>query len=349
MLARCPTPPTPTATPTASCARTAGAPPTTPPPTCSRTSRPGRTCSTWAAGPAPSPLTWPVVAPGHVVGVDAAGEVLAEARGRVPRPAPTTSSFELADLFALPFADDSFDVVHAHQVLQHVADPVAGPGRAAPGVPARRSRGRPRQGLPGLHLRPAEPGARPGDRRLRRGRPGERRPAGTPAATCRAGHAPPGSPRWRRHGVGVVLRHRGASGRGGAACGPSGVAPARRWPTSCSGYGIADRDDLDGVRRRVATVGRVARRVVRRAPRRDPGHRLSRPADRRPGSARRADRRRGSGPGPRPSGSAPHRRGAPPVRRAGLRPGGRPWRARRSGRRSPTRRPGATGGRRSAG
>ena len=31
----------------------------------------------------------------------------------------------MADLFALPFDDDSFDVVHAHQVLQHVADPVA--------------------------------------------------------------------------------------------------------------------------------------------------------------------------------------------------------------------------------
>jgi SAM-dependent methyltransferase len=29
-----------------------------------------------------------------------------------------------ADAHDLPFADDSFDVVHAHQVLQHVADPV---------------------------------------------------------------------------------------------------------------------------------------------------------------------------------------------------------------------------------
>jgi SAM-dependent methyltransferase len=28
-------------------------------------------------------------------------------------------------VYALPYADDSFDVVHAHQVLQHLADPVA--------------------------------------------------------------------------------------------------------------------------------------------------------------------------------------------------------------------------------
>ena len=39
-------------------------------------------------------------------------------------PAPPDVVFEVADLFALPYADDTFDVVHAHQVLQHVADPV---------------------------------------------------------------------------------------------------------------------------------------------------------------------------------------------------------------------------------
>jgi len=62
------------------------------------------------------------VSPGRVVGVDAAEQVVAEAReGAVGVPGVT---FELADLFALPYADDSFDVVHAHQVLQHVADPV---------------------------------------------------------------------------------------------------------------------------------------------------------------------------------------------------------------------------------
>lgn len=32
--------------------------------------------------------------------------------------------FRTADVHALPFADDTFDVTHAHQVLQHVGDPV---------------------------------------------------------------------------------------------------------------------------------------------------------------------------------------------------------------------------------
>ena len=33
-------------------------------------------------------------------------------------------SFIVADAHALPFDDDTFDVAHAHQVLQHVSDPV---------------------------------------------------------------------------------------------------------------------------------------------------------------------------------------------------------------------------------
>jgi len=64
-----------------------------------------------------------VVAPGRVVGVDAADGVVAEARDAAES-AGADVAFEVADLFALPFADGSFDVVHAHQVLQHVADPV---------------------------------------------------------------------------------------------------------------------------------------------------------------------------------------------------------------------------------
>jgi ubiquinone/menaquinone biosynthesis C-methylase UbiE len=65
------------------------------------------------------------VAPGRVVGIDAADGVVEEARAAAADAGVDTVAFEVADLFALPFADDSFDVVHAHQVLQHVADPVA--------------------------------------------------------------------------------------------------------------------------------------------------------------------------------------------------------------------------------
>lgn len=36
----------------------------------------------------------------------------------------TNVEFQVADVHALPFADATFDVAHAHQVLQHVADPV---------------------------------------------------------------------------------------------------------------------------------------------------------------------------------------------------------------------------------
>lgn len=36
----------------------------------------------------------------------------------------TNIDFRVADIHALPFDDDAFDVTHAHQVLQHVSDPV---------------------------------------------------------------------------------------------------------------------------------------------------------------------------------------------------------------------------------
>lgn len=65
-----------------------------------------------------------VVAPGRAVGIDAATDVVDQARAAAER-AGVPVAFEVADMFALPFADGSFDVVHAHQVLQHVADPVA--------------------------------------------------------------------------------------------------------------------------------------------------------------------------------------------------------------------------------
>ncbi|MGH9081775.1 MAG: methyltransferase domain-containing protein [Acidimicrobiales bacterium] len=62
------------------------------------------------------------VAPGQVVAVDNAPAVLDAARRSV---AGTGVEVREADAYHLPFADNSFDVVHAHQVLQHLTDPVA--------------------------------------------------------------------------------------------------------------------------------------------------------------------------------------------------------------------------------
>ena len=66
------------------------------------------------------------VAPGRVLGIDASAEVVAEASAAHPG-----LDLRVADLMALPLEAASFDVVHAHQVLQHVADPVGALREAA--------------------------------------------------------------------------------------------------------------------------------------------------------------------------------------------------------------------------
>jgi SAM-dependent methyltransferase len=59
---------------------------------------------------------------GHVTGLDIAPEVLGQARelagGR------DNLEFTAGDVYALGYPDDTFCVVHAHQVLQHLSDPV---------------------------------------------------------------------------------------------------------------------------------------------------------------------------------------------------------------------------------
>ncbi|KAK2609404.1 hypothetical protein N8I77_002901 [Diaporthe amygdali] len=66
-----------------------------------------------------------LVPEGQVVGVDAVEAVLERAREHVEgRSNITNCTFEVADANALPYPDDSFDVVFCHQVLQHVQDPV---------------------------------------------------------------------------------------------------------------------------------------------------------------------------------------------------------------------------------
>jgi ubiquinone/menaquinone biosynthesis C-methylase UbiE len=65
-----------------------------------------------------------LVAPGRVTAFDAAPGVLAEARATLDARGVTTVDLVVADAHALDFPADTFDVVHAHQVLQHVVDPV---------------------------------------------------------------------------------------------------------------------------------------------------------------------------------------------------------------------------------
>ncbi len=65
-----------------------------------------------------------LVAPGRVTAVDRSRDVLEHAAEAAAERGVDNVGFALADVHSLDFPDDSFDVVHAHQVLQHVGDPV---------------------------------------------------------------------------------------------------------------------------------------------------------------------------------------------------------------------------------
>src|ERR671927_364130 len=52
------------------------------------------------------------------------GTITADLAERVPDGHVTDVDFAVADVHALDYPDDTFCVVHAHQVLQHVGDPV---------------------------------------------------------------------------------------------------------------------------------------------------------------------------------------------------------------------------------
>ncbi|OPC77447.1 SAM-dependent methyltransferase [Embleya scabrispora] len=61
---------------------------------------------------------------GRVTGVDHAPDILDQARATAAERGLDNVDFAVADVHALDFPDDTFCVVHAHQVLQHVGDPV---------------------------------------------------------------------------------------------------------------------------------------------------------------------------------------------------------------------------------
>jgi ubiquinone/menaquinone biosynthesis C-methylase UbiE len=64
------------------------------------------------------------VAPGEVVAVDLSEAVLAEAAELARSRRVDNVRVEQQDVYRLPYDDGVFDVVHAHQTLQHLRDPV---------------------------------------------------------------------------------------------------------------------------------------------------------------------------------------------------------------------------------
>ena len=64
------------------------------------------------------------VATGEVVGIDLSEEVLAQARDHAAAEAVENVTFTTGDVYQLDYEDESFDVVYANQLLQHLTDQV---------------------------------------------------------------------------------------------------------------------------------------------------------------------------------------------------------------------------------
>ena len=209
------------------------------------------------------------VAPGRVVGLDAAADAIAAARSAADDAGVTNLELATGDVYALEHADDSFDVVHAHQVLQHVADPVAALREMRRVCRPDGVVGGTGQHLPGHELVPRLPGARPLAGGVLRRRRGQRRRA------RRRQPAPP----WALE-AGFTAVAASAS----AWCYATdderawwGGLWADRVETTALGtraveLGLATPARARRAGRRLAGVGGHARRLVRRPPRRDPRH-----------------------------------------------------------------------------
>ncbi|KAL2818667.1 S-adenosyl-L-methionine-dependent methyltransferase [Aspergillus granulosus] len=63
---------------------------------------------------------------GHITGLEYVEDPLPGARELAASLGVKNITFATGDIQALPFEDNTFDVVHVHQVLQHIADPVLG-------------------------------------------------------------------------------------------------------------------------------------------------------------------------------------------------------------------------------
>ncbi len=64
-----------------------------------------------------------LVEPGRTTGIDLSADVIATAQ-QAQDAQSRNLTFQVGDVYDLEFEDSSFDVVYAHQVLQHLSDPV---------------------------------------------------------------------------------------------------------------------------------------------------------------------------------------------------------------------------------
>jgi ubiquinone/menaquinone biosynthesis C-methylase UbiE len=62
---------------------------------------------------------------GSVVGMDRSESVIGEAQLAAEQAGTTNLTLGVGDVYSLDYPSQEFDVVHAHQVLQHLTDPVA--------------------------------------------------------------------------------------------------------------------------------------------------------------------------------------------------------------------------------
>jgi ubiquinone/menaquinone biosynthesis C-methylase UbiE len=65
-----------------------------------------------------------LVAPGKVTGLDRSPDIIAQATALSAERGVDNVEFLAGNIYDLDFEDETFDVVHAHQVLQHLTDPV---------------------------------------------------------------------------------------------------------------------------------------------------------------------------------------------------------------------------------
>lgn len=62
---------------------------------------------------------------GTVVGIDSSEGIITKVLEGVSPSGEKNCSFKIGDAYNLGFGDNSFDIVHAHQLLQHLKDPIA--------------------------------------------------------------------------------------------------------------------------------------------------------------------------------------------------------------------------------